>query len=114
MNARVSYNWTVKGTRITLTQLISRDLPAGTEITISCSGKRCPIKKTTVKPKGSSRNLLSSLKSRAFRAGQTVDVRIAAPGHHTKLLRFKLARGKVPVGRAYCVRAGEKTLRSRC
>ncbi len=114
MNARVSYNWTVKGSRLTLTQLTARDLPASTEVTVSCSGKRCPIKKTTIKPKGSSRNLLSSLKSRAFRAGQTVDVRIAAPGHHTKLLRFKLARGKVPAGRAYCVRAGEKTLRARC
>ena len=83
-------------------------------ITISCSGKRCPIKTTTVKPKGSTRNLLSSLKSRRFRAGQTVDVRITAPNHHTKLLRFKLAKGKVPVGKEYCVRAGEKTLRSRC
>ena len=83
-------------------------------ITISCAGRRCPIKTTTVKPKGSSRNLLSSLKSRAFRAGQTVDVRIAAPGHHSKLLRFKLAKGKVPVGKSYCVRAGEKTLRPKC
>jgi hypothetical protein len=114
MNARVAYNWTVKGTRLTLTQLIARELPAGSAITISCSGKRCPIKKTTIKPKGSSRNLLSSLKSRAFRAGQTIDVRLAAPGHHTKLLRFKLARGKVPTGRAYCVRVGEKALRAKC
>ena len=60
------------------------------------------------------RRAAADRKQTVFRAGQTVDIRIAAPGHHSKVLRFKLARGKVPVGRAYCVRAGEKRLRARC
>jgi hypothetical protein len=114
VNARVSYGWTVRRTRLTLTQLLVRELPDGAVVTVSCSGKRCPIKKATIKPKGRSRNLLSSLKARRFRAGQTVDVRITALNHHTKLMRFKLTKGKVPVGKQYCVRAGERKLRRTC
>jgi hypothetical protein len=115
INARLTYFWTARGSRLTIGRLTARELPSGSTVTISCSGKRCPFKRKTVKPKGTARNLLTSLgKQKVFRAGQTVDIRIAAPGHHSKVLRFKLARGEVPVGRAYCVRAGEKTLRARC
>jgi hypothetical protein len=115
VNARLTYFWTARGSRLTIGRLIARELPSEATVTISCSGKRCPFKRKTIKPKGASRNLLTSLGKRTvFRAGQTVDVGIAAPGHHAKVLRFKLARGKVPVGRAYCVRLGERKLRTRC
>jgi DNA-binding beta-propeller fold protein YncE len=112
VNAPVSYNWSVKRSRLTLRRLMVRRLPVGATVTLKCSGKRCPFKSRTIKrSRKSTMNVLNAKalrKKKTFRAGQTLDVRIAAPGMNTKMLRFKLRRGKVPKHRTYCVPLGAK------
>jgi hypothetical protein len=49
-----------------------------------------------------------------FRAKQTLQVRIAAPGYHTKVLRFRLRAGKVPKAGRYCIPLGKKKLQKHC
>jgi DNA-binding beta-propeller fold protein YncE len=119
VNAPVSYNWNVKRSRLTLSRMIIRRLPEGATVTLRCSGKRCPFKTRTIK-RGRTATLnvhkAKALRSkRTFRAGQTLDVRIAAPGMNTKMLRYKLRRGKVPKHRTYCVPLGAtKAQRGSC
>src|SRR3712207_8960619 len=48
-----------------------------------------------------------SAKQRRFRAGQTVEVWVSAPGFHTKVARLALRRGKVPTTEPFCVVPGE-------
>ncbi|MDA0182028.1 lactonase family protein [Solirubrobacter phytolaccae] len=118
VNAPVTYNWSVKRSRLTLRQLVVRRLPVDSTVTLTCTGKRCPFKTRTIKrSRKTTMNVLNAktLKGRkTFRAGQTVDIRIAAPGMNTKVLRFKLRTGKVPKHRTYCVPLGAKRAQSTC
>ncbi|WP_270006203.1 lactonase family protein [Solirubrobacter deserti] len=117
VNAPVSYNWAVRSTRHTLTRLIVRNLPLDSTVTLTCTGKpRCVLKRLTIKrSRKSTMNVLNAkalngkYKRRTrFRSGQTVDIRIAAPSMNTKVLRFKLRKGKVAKHRTYCVPLGAK------
>jgi hypothetical protein len=114
----VTYNWSVKRTRFTLRQLVVRRLPVGSTVTLTCTGKRCKFKTRTIKrSRKSTMNVLNAktLKGRkTFRAGQTVDIRIAAPGMNGKVLRFKLKSGKVPKHRTYCQPLGSKRAYRTC
>jgi len=56
-----------------------------------------------------------SLKKKVtFRAKQTVDLRIAAPGMNTKVLRFKLKSKRQPDHRTYCIPLGAKKVQRTC
>ncbi|HEV7495936.1 hypothetical protein, partial [Baekduia sp.] len=85
---------------------------------VTCSGKRCPFKSKTYKrPKRSSTiDVVKKLKpsQRRFRAGQTLEVRVAGPGHNAKVLRFKLRNGKLPNAGHYCLPLGKKKLQRTC
>jgi len=116
VNAGVSYNWSVRRTRHTFTRLVVRNLPVGSTVTLRCTGKRCPLKSLTIKrSRKSTMNVLNARalkgkykKRTRFRSGQSVDVRIAAPGMNTKMLRFVLRTGVVAKHRSYCVPLGAK------
>ena len=47
-------------------------------------------------------------RNRRFRAGQTVQLRITAPGYIGKVVRWKLKRGKQPVGKVLCLPEGAR------
>ena len=47
-------------------------------------------------------------KSRRFRAGQTLQLRITAPGFTGKVVKYKLKRRKQPVGKVLCLPEGAK------
>ncbi len=51
---------------------------------------------------------------RTFRAGQTLEIHVAAPGLNTKVLRFKLKRGKVPKHTTHCIPLGAKKVQRTC
>ena len=116
VNAGVTYNWSVKRTRHTFTRLVVRNLPVGSTVTLRCSGKRCRFKSLTIKrSRKSTMNVLNAKalsgknkKRTRFRSGQSVDVRVAAPGMNTKMLRFVLRTGVVAKHRSYCVPLGAK------
>ncbi len=112
----VSAGWKVKGSRITLTRLLVSGAPPGASATLTCKGSRCPLKsKRTGKLAGGRLDVLKALGSKhTFRAGQTLDLLISAPGYHGRLLRFTLHAGKRPKPAVYCVPLGTKTLKRSC
>jgi hypothetical protein len=97
MRPLVSQNWRTAGSRFTLRGLGVSRLPRGSVVQIGCKGRRCPLRSKRVTASRSSVDLLRALgKHRSFRAGQTLELRISAPGYETAVVRFVLKRGKRP------------------
>jgi hypothetical protein len=118
VTSRVPFTWSFKGSRFRIAQMLVRNLPAGGTVTITCSGKKCPFKSRTAKRgKSSTLNVVraKTFKGRLhFRAKQTVEIRVAAPGMNAKVLRFKLKSGKTPKYQTYCIPLGKKKVQRTC
>jgi hypothetical protein len=50
--------------------------------------------------------LANKRRSRRFHAGQLVEVRVTAPGYIGRVVRYRLKKGREPVGRALCLVPG--------
>jgi hypothetical protein len=50
----------------------------------------------------------SAKKSRSFRAGRRLELRVTAPGFIGKVVRYKLKKGNIPSGRQLCLPPGKK------
>jgi PKD domain-containing protein len=96
--------------------------PRGSAAQLRCSGKRCRFvsRRFTKMRKGDLRIYklvkpakAARMKARSFRAGQTVQLRITAPGYVGKVVTYKLKRGKLPVGVVRCLAPGA-TKPSKC
>jgi hypothetical protein len=88
-------------------------------VKIVCKGPKCPFKTKALKAAKVRRNASSvigslSAKQRRFTAGQTVEVWVSAPGYNTKIARYALRRGKVPVTQPLCAPPGQTTPRRLC
>jgi hypothetical protein len=84
-----------------------------------CKGAGCPFKTKVLKlgkVRRSARNAITSLspKQRQFRAGQTVEVFVSAPGFNTKVARMPLKFDRVPRIQSLCAVPGSKTPRKSC
>ena len=99
----------------TFQRLLIREIPAGGSVKLRCSGKRraCPFKaKTVAVSKRGTANALSVLNRRARRrglvvgVGATLEVRITAPGHIGKVVRYRIVEKRFPKGRLLCLRPG--------
>ena len=66
-----------RGSRTNLTSFYVRSVPAGTKLTLRCSGRGCPFKSTSVTlKKGKSRfSLLSRMKKAKLRTGARLELR---------------------------------------
>ena len=52
ITSALNWSWNVDGSRISITRLIARDVPAGGSLEIRCAGQKCPIKaKRAVAPR---------------------------------------------------------------
>jgi hypothetical protein len=104
----VSSQWAVRGRRVRIARLRVVDVPAGARVQLRCHGRRCPVRRKTIKRRGERANIARALGRRRarFRAGQTLDVRITAPGRIGKVVRYPLRRGRAPVGRQLCLPPG--------
>ncbi|MDA0179015.1 putative metal-binding motif-containing protein [Solirubrobacter phytolaccae] len=122
LTAGVVHNWGFKrnGSAFTLRVLqVTQQFPKGWKAEIKCSGKKCPFKAKTLKAAKVKRNASSvigslSSKQRKFRAGQTVEVWVSAPGFNTKVARIPLKKGKQPVIQALCVVPGQTKPQKSC
>jgi hypothetical protein len=120
LSSGVVSKWTAKGTRLTLTTLqVTQQFPKGWKAKIYCKGKHCPFKSKTLKAgkvkKGAATVISSLSKSqRRFRAGQTVDIWVSAPSFNTKVARYELKKGKIPVTQPYCVLPGQTRVQKTC
>jgi DNA-binding beta-propeller fold protein YncE len=115
----LSTKWDVKGSRLKLTGLTITQAPAQPfSAEIRCSGKGCPFKRKPLKGKVSKKamNALRSLssKQRAFRAKQTLQVWISAPGFNTKVAQLALKAGKIPTIVPLCLPPGATRPQSSC
>jgi hypothetical protein len=114
----VGTRWSIHATRFQLVQLTLSSLPKGWKAQIRCAGKHCPFKRRTLKgtAKHGVANVLRSLnrRQRRFRAGQTLEVWVSAPGFNTKVARLALKKGKIPATRALCVAPGAAKPQKRC
>ena len=118
VSSRVPFTWSFKGSKFRIAQMLVRSLPTGGTVTITCSGKKCPFKSRTAKRgKSSTLNVVKAktFKGRLhFRAKQTIEIRVAAPGMNAKVLRFKLKSGKTPKYTTYCIPLGKKKVQRTC
>ena len=115
--------WAVRGRTALLLRLSARRAPANARLQLRCSGKRCPFKQKTVRRAAAGRVTLfkklgvkKALRKRArkFRAGQRLQVRVTAPGHIGKVVKYKLKKGKLPTGTIRCLPLGSTTPQRRC
>ena len=89
--------------------------PAGAAAQLRCSGRRCPFQsRRFTRIRNGSMTLYKSIKAskvvekenRRFRARQTVQLRITAPGFIGKVVKYKLERREQPAGRVLCLPPG--------
>jgi hypothetical protein len=116
ITANVSSGWRTNGPRVTVDRLLITSGSAGMTVEFRCTGRRCPVtRRTTTAARGGRVNVLRSIQRyrRRFRAGQTLEVRVTAPDRIGKVVRYKLIRGRSPVGRTLCLPPGESSPR-RC
>ena len=83
--------------------------PQGAVAELRCKGRRCPFKRKRVSR--IRRNRIDVFKAlskrqRRFRPRQTLQLRITAPNHIGKVVRFRLRRGKIPNGQTLCLPPG--------
>ena len=113
----VSAKWDINGARFKLTQLTISNPPKGAKLEFRCAGKSCPLKskKLSGKVRSGLLNARSSLgKKLRYRAGQTIEVRIAATGFNTKVAQIKLRAGKTPSVVALCLAPGASKPQKTC
>ncbi len=99
VSTTVANAWTVRSNGAKLRKLETGPVPAGTKITLTCKGPKCPIKRKVVKrPAGAARvNLLKAFgKRRTLRAGDVLTITIAAPNTIAKRVRFTIRGGRTP------------------
>jgi hypothetical protein len=112
ITANVSSGWTVRGARVTIDRLLITSGRPDMSVELRCSGRGCPVRhRTAAKARGGRVNVLASVQRvrHRFRAGQTLEVRVTSPDRIGKVVRYRLVRGKSPVGRTLCLPPGERT-----
>jgi hypothetical protein len=110
--ANVSSGWRVRGKRVTIDRLVVTSGPADMAVEFRCSGRACPVRRRAVKaPRQGRANVLTAIKRyrHRFRAGQTLEVRVAAPGKIGKVVRYRLVSRRTPAGVTLCLPPGGRT-----
>jgi hypothetical protein len=125
ITSKVRISWGVTRTRTFLIKLKIPKVPKGGKAQVTCKPKKkCPFKKVSSKKrrkgmitlfKNVKLSKVQTIKRRTFRPpGQRVELRITAPGYIGKVVRYKLRRDKVPVGKNFCLPVGAKKPRKNC
>jgi hypothetical protein len=123
IDSPVRVTWGVNKKRIYLLRLKVLDLPKGGKAELRCKGKRCPYKrKSSKKRRKGDITLFKEIKprkvvgkkQRTFRAGQTLQLRITAPGHIGKVAKYRLRKGRIPSAQPLCLPPGAKKPRKSC
>ena len=102
---------------IFLLRLRVKTPPQGAVAELRCKGRKCPFKRKRVKRIRKNRiDVFKALteRQRRFRPGQRLQLRITAPGHIGKVVKFRLRKGRIPNGRTFCLPPGATTPRKTC
>ncbi len=109
VTSSVSTQWGRRGRTFLLIRMNVRRPPDGAKAQLRCRGERCPFKRrSTSRVRNGSINVIRGMKrsKRLLRAGQRIELRITAPGHIGKVLRYPLKRGKSPKSKELCLPLG--------
>jgi hypothetical protein len=91
------------------TKLLVRDLSAGGRAELRCTGPGCrgPAKRVGKRGRGGVVNLRKLVKRR-LRAGAVLEVRLTAPQATSRVIRFKMRKGRLPKKTTLCLAPGAK------
>jgi Ca2+-binding RTX toxin-like protein len=116
--ATVKPGWKVRGSVTTITSLRVARAAAGSVVELRCSGRKCPFStRRTAKARNGVIDALAPLTKRShkrLRAGQTLEVRVTAPGYVGKVLRYAVRKGKRPTVTTLCLPVGKAKPQARC
>ncbi len=100
INAVLSFRFTILKQATRLVELKVKNIPAGSTVTVSCTGRSCPKalkgKGLTRRSKGSSISLATLVKS-TLKGGTTINVSVSSPGAITSIKTLVVRKGKAPV-----------------
>ena len=123
INSPVSVFWAKNSTRIFLLRMKIRRVPRGGKAELRCRGRKCPFRrKSSTKRRKGAITLFKDMKAgkavrvknRTFRPGQRLQLRITAAGHIGKVVKYRLRRGRFPVGVQFCLPLGATKPQKRC
>jgi hypothetical protein len=123
VRSKVLVLWGVNKKRIFLLRMKVLKVPKGGKAELRCKGKKCPFKrKSSKKRRKGAITLFKEIKprkvvgkkQRSFRAGQRLQLRITAPGHIGKVVKYRLRKGRIPSGRTLCLPPGAAKPRKTC
>ena len=115
--------WGVAKKRIYLLRLKVTRVPAGAKAQLRCKGRRCPYKrKSSKRVRKGAITIFKEIKptkvvgkrKRSFRAGQRLQLRVTAPGHIGKVVKYRLRKGRIPSGRTFCLPPGATKPQKTC
>jgi hypothetical protein len=99
VKASVRWVWAVLGGLTRATRFRVSDLAPGSVVKVSCKGRGCPFKSKQGKPSAKGVvDVKKLLKGRKLKTGNMFEVRISAPGTITKVITFRMRKGKLPTG----------------
>ena len=93
-----------RGARVTL---LSVTAPRGTRISVACSGRGCPARRSVRKGRG--RSVRFGAFEHYLRAGVRLGVRVTRAGRIGKYTTFTIRSGRSPVRKDRCLRPGRRS-----
>jgi hypothetical protein len=104
----IAYTWeaSVRTTRVV--RLVVRNLPAGGWVEVRCNGRGCPFRTRSVRPRGARAQLAQMFPRRGLPAGTVLELRVLAPEHIGKIVRYTMRSGKLPAVRSACLPPGAR------
>lgn len=117
IDSSVGTRWAFDKKRVYLLRMKVNAPPKGAKAELRCSGKKCAFKRRKAgKIRKKALTLFKTMKavrasktkSRTFRPGQTLQLRITASGFTGKVVKYRIKRGKIPVGKVLCLPQGAK------
>ena len=115
--SRLTARWrTLPGAAPRLRGLVARRLPDGARVRVRCLGRGCAFAPRTLRASGDTLDVGKEIRGRArrLRAGQRLEVRVAAPAHDATVVRWRLREGRTPRAQTLCVPLGLTRPGSEC
>ena len=92
----ITWRWNDSHTR--LLSISARQVPRGSSVSFSCTGKQCPRRLGSAKA-AKLKQLLRRLDGKVFTAGDTVLITVAKRGRKTEHITLKIRWGEIPLVR---------------
>jgi hypothetical protein len=97
-----------------VTLLRVQDAPAGAQVDVLCSGKRCPFKQRVRQTDANGEVSLTKLFRKHLSPGITLDIVVSQPNTIAKVSRYVIRRGSIPGQRSMCLPLGATKPQKRC